>query len=210
MSKNTFSIRNETQYRRNKFTVGGLSVNKLLFLVMVTVLSSTIISCGTDSKTEDPVPIVTGGGDNTNNTGNAELAPDFTLVDIMGNSIRLSDYKNKVVVLFFLGYACPSCKAVAPSVQSQLLNPYSSRNDYVVLGLDQWNGNLAGLTGFKTDTQVTFPLLLNASATASAFKTTYDRLVVVDKMGKIRFTGSRLVSSDISSAKTIVDTYLAQ
>lgn len=33
-----------------------------------------------------------------------ETAPDFTLTEYQGTSVSLSDFKGKVVYLFFLGY----------------------------------------------------------------------------------------------------------
>jgi peroxiredoxin len=140
----------------------------------------------------------------------AESAPGFTLTSLDGPAVSLSSFNNKVVVLFFFGYNCSSCKAVAPSVQTTLVTPYASRSDYMVLGLDQWNGNAASVQGFKTATGVTFNLLLNASGVATQYKSTYDRIVVIDKMGKIAFSGKQLASLDINAAKTKVDQLLAK
>lgn len=128
-------------------------------------------------------------------------APEFALKNLSGSTIKLSDYSNKVVVLFFFGNTCPSCIAAAPSVTSMLHTPFASRNDYQILGLDQWNGNMASVESFMTKTGATFPLLLNASAVASSYKTTYDRLVVIDKSGNIVFTGSQGAASDIATVK---------
>ena len=140
----------------------------------------------------------------------ADLAPGFKLKSLAGADVSLSDFKNKVVVLFFFGNNCPSCKAAAPNVESMLVTPFASNTNYMVLGLDQWNGNAASVQAFKTVTNVTFPLLLNASGVASDYKTTYDRIVVIDKTGKIAFSGKQAASSDISTAKTKVMELLAK
>jgi hypothetical protein len=89
-----------------------------------------------------------------------------------------------------------------------LFTAYSSRTDYQILGLDQWNGNTAKVQGFKNTTSVGFPLLLNASVIVTSYKSTYDRLVVIDKSGKIVFNGTQGASSDISAAKAKVDELL--
>lgn len=140
----------------------------------------------------------------------AEVAPAFTLKSLDGTDVSLSNFSNKVVTLFFFGNNCSSCKAIAPSIQSKLLTPFADNNSYMVLGLDQWNGNQASVQAFKAATGVTFPLLLNASAVASSYKTTYDRIVVIDKMGKIAFSGKQLASSDIDAAKAKVMELLAK
>jgi peroxiredoxin len=138
------------------------------------------------------------------------LAPGFTLKSLEGADVSLSNYKNKVVTLFFFGNNCPSCKAVAPSVQSTLVTPFASNTSYAVLGLDQWNGNTASVQAFKTATNVTFPLLLNASGVAAEYKTTYDRIVIIDKAGSIAFSGNQLVSQDLAAAKAKVTELLSK
>ena len=139
-----------------------------------------------------------------------EAAPAFSLKDLNGNSVQLSDYKGKVVLLFFLGNSCPSCKAVAPGLESTFVKGYANNSNFAILGLDAWDGDKTAVTAFKSSTSVTFPLLLEASDIASNYKVAYDRLVVVDKNGFVRFKGTQLASNDIGSAKTVVDTYLSK
>ncbi len=137
-----------------------------------------------------------------------DSAPDFTLTSLDGMNVKLSDNKGKVVVLFFLGSSCPSCKAAAPVIQSMLFSPFANRSDYKLLGLDQWNGNSSAVQSFKSTTGVTFSLLLNASGVASEYKTTYDRLVVIDQKGDIVFSGKQGAASDITEVKQKVESLL--
>lgn len=163
------------------------------------VFSFTFIFSSCSKDDDKIVPLETG-----------TAAPQFTLKSLNNSNVSLSDFKNKVVVLFFFGNNCPSCKAAAPNVESMLVSPFASQNDYMVLGLDQWNGNAASVEAFKTASGVTFPLLLNAASVASDYKTTYDRIVVIDKAGNIAFKGTQAASSDISAVKTKVTELLAK
>ncbi|HSM46166.1 MAG TPA: hypothetical protein VK872_00005 [Draconibacterium sp.] len=57
---------------------------------------------------------------------------------------------------------------------------------------------------------MTFPLLLNASGVAAEYKTTYDRIVIIDKAGSIAFSGNQLVSQDLAAAKAKVTELLSK
>lgn len=136
------------------------------------------------------------------------MAPAFELKSLAGQTVKLADFKDRVLVLFFFGNACPSCKAAAPSIQSMLQGTFGSNSSFALIGLDQWDGNAASVESFKTSTGVTFPLLLMASSTAKAYSTTYDRFVVVDKSGNIVFSGKQLAGSDLSTVKSKVEMLL--
>jgi len=48
----------------------------------------------------------------------AKPAPDFTLNDLNGSKVRLSDFKGKVVVLNFWSSTCAPCVAEMPSLNA--------------------------------------------------------------------------------------------
>lgn len=169
------------------------------------ILSTFLFSCSQENDMmENPTP--------ANGTPivptETTTAPDFTLKSLDGSDISLSDYKNKVVVLFFFGNSCPTCKAVAPSIESELAVPFKNNDSFQILGLDQWDGNSSAVEGFRKSTNVTFPLLLKASPVASLFKTTYDRLIVINKEGEIVFTGKQNGASDLKAVREKVDEIL--
>lgn len=178
-------------------TVSSVVQNMLkVSLVMLFLLA--LNSCSSDDENVDTTtPPVAGN-----------VAPDFTLTSLSKQTVKLSDSKNKVVVLFFFGNECPSCKAAAPSVCMQLNAPYASRADFQLYGIDQWDGNEAKVQSFQTITAVSFPLLLMGSGVAASYKTTYDRIVVIDKTGKIMFSGNQGTASDIAAAKAKIEELL--
>ncbi|MFA5046857.1 MAG: redoxin domain-containing protein [Paludibacter sp.] len=137
-------------------------------------------------------------------------APYFLLTTSEGNQINLFDYKNKTVVLFFFGNESESSKVAAKDIQKMLVQSYTSRDDIVFLGLDHWNGDMALVRSFKSSTGVTFPLLLDAGNTATNYKTTYDRLVIIDKNGNVVFSGTQNALDDITNVKQKVDILLAK
>lgn len=189
-----------------KFQIVKQSIKSIAIVAFLSVIAVSFSSCSSDDSGSPSSPIGTPTPTPTPDT--TTKAPDFSLTSSDGNQVKLSDFAGKVVVVFFFGNSCPSCKAAAPSIQSKLATPYSSNSNYQILGLDQWDGNKASVQSFKTATGVSFPLLLSASSVATNYKTTYDRLVVIDKSGNIVFSGKQGASSDVDAVKAKVDQLL--
>ena len=61
-------------------------------------------------------------------------APDFTLTDLDGNQIRLSDLRGKVVFINFWATWCPPCRAEMSEIEA-IHQEYKSK-DVVVIGVD--------------------------------------------------------------------------
>lgn len=62
------------------------------------------------------------------------LAPDFTLTDLEGNRITLSDFRGKVVFINFWATSCPPCQFEMPAIEA-VYQEYKSQ-DVVVIGVD--------------------------------------------------------------------------
>jgi cytochrome c biogenesis protein CcmG/thiol:disulfide interchange protein DsbE len=84
-------------------------------------------------------------------------APDFALVDAAGKTVRLSDYRGKVVLLNFWATWCEPCKAEIPWFVD-LQKTYA--DDLVVLGVsfdeDGWNS----VRPFVEQRGVNYPVML--------------------------------------------------
>jgi peroxiredoxin len=133
-------------------------------------------------------------------------APAFTLYNTNGNPVSLMDLKGKVIVLFFFGNASPECKTVVPCFREALVSPYANKVDYVVLGLDYWNGDIDNVRAFGNDTGIGIPLLLDAGNVGTVYKTFYNRIVVIDRDLNVVFSGTKEVSLDLLTAKATVET----
>jgi peroxiredoxin len=70
-----------------------------------------------------------------------EKAPDFTLADIDGNSLALSYYRGKVVLLDLFGIRCPPCVSEIEHLKS-LYNKYSQDQFAIIsIGVDPQDTN---------------------------------------------------------------------
>jgi peroxiredoxin len=70
----------------------------------------------------------------TSGTGIGSVAPDFVLKDVRGKNIRLSQYRNQVVLLVFMTTWCSYCRAEIPYLKD-LHARYSSKG-LVILNID--------------------------------------------------------------------------
>ena len=62
------------------------------------------------------------------------LAPDFTLVDLEGNPVTLSDFRGKTVFINFWATWCPPCRAEMPEIEA-VYQKYKDKG-VVVIGVD--------------------------------------------------------------------------
>ncbi len=61
-------------------------------------------------------------------------APDFTLNDLDGNEVSLSDFRGKVVFLNFWAIGCPPCRYEMPAME-EVYQEYKDE-DIVIIGVD--------------------------------------------------------------------------
>ncbi|WP_410489349.1 peroxiredoxin family protein [Bacillus sp. DTU_2020_1000418_1_SI_GHA_SEK_038] len=83
-------------------------------------------------------------------------APDFELKNLEGETVRLSDYKGKKVILNFWATWCPPCKAEMPAMQ----NFYEEVDDEIVILAINIDPEY-DVAGFAKEMDIHFPILLD-------------------------------------------------
>ena len=112
-------------------------------------------------------------------------APDFALTDISGKTVRLSDFKGKVVLLDFWATWCGPCKIEIPWFM-EFQRKYKDKG-FTVLGVSMDDGGWEDVRPFLDRLKVNYPVLLGTDETASNFDgvevlpTTF----LIDKEGRI-------------------------
>ena len=93
-----------------------------------------------------------------------QLAFDFTLDDVSGQRIKLSDLRGHPVVINFWATWCPPCRQESPALQSA----YQRFRDkgVILLGVDL-KENAETIQNFTTQFGLTYPLLLDRDGAVS-------------------------------------------
>jgi len=124
-------------------------------------------------------------------------APDFTLKDLDGKQVKLSDYKGKVVVLEWFNPGCPYVKAAHTKGSLKDTAQRQTKNGVVWLAI---NSGAPGKQGAGVDTnregKKTFgldhPVLLDESGQAGRAygATNTPHMFVIDKNGTLVYAGA--------------------
>ncbi len=111
-------------------------------LLAVALLGFLLAIQGCASSVQDTVGSSQEGSSTTGPKGSelapapeiGRLAPDFTLVDLEGNSVTLSDFRGKTVFVNFWATWCPPCRAEMPEIEA-VYQEYKDKG-VVVIGVD--------------------------------------------------------------------------
>lgn len=140
------------------------------------------------------------GGSNT--TNNAAIssepaplaghpAPDFELKTLAGETIRLSDYQGRPVIVNFWATWCPPCRAEFPDFQKISVE---QGDKVVIIGVNHTAGDSPQLVpGFVEEFGITFPIVLDESGdTVKTYRVVgLPTTIFIDRNGIINevFTG---------------------
>lgn len=115
-----------------------------------------------------------------------EIAPNFTLDNLNGESVSLEDYRGKIVFINFWATWCPPCRKEMPDLNKLYLD--NKEKDFVVLAVDVGETK-SQVAKFIEEGGYQFPVVLdrNSDVATRYFVTGIPKTVVVDEEGIIRF-----------------------
>lgn len=168
------------------------------------VLALSITACGTQSGTVKGAGAVT-----QESTGVGAQATDFTLRDLEGRQVQLSDYLGKNVVLInFWATWCLPCQAELPLLQ-QIYDKHKDKGLVILAVSMDGPETVAQVPGHAQRYGLSFPVLLDEETKVVAAynpKRTAPLTVEIDRRGQIARIRSgysagdeKLIQDDVES-----------
>jgi len=132
-------------------------------------------------------PMARSIGTITTNWPGGRPAPSFSLKDLTGNMVSLSDFKGKVVILDFWATWCPPCALEIPHFVT-LQEQYWAMG-FTVLGVAVSSGDAGMVNSFARKYRINYPILMADGQVQKAFggirsiPTTF----IIDAEGNMRY-----------------------
>lgn len=139
---------------------------KLIFWISVIIVLFTVAAIvfskkSTIASTASPSPTAS-AGTNTNTTEDDPVTvPDFTLSDLNGSDVSLSDFKGKIVVINFWAVWCKYCKEEMPDF-NELNKTMKNDGDVVFLEIDV-NEDKKTVVDYLTKNNIQMNILMDST-----------------------------------------------
>ena len=117
--------------------------------------------------------------------GQERVAPQFTLKDLNGRTVRLSDYQGKVVLINFWATWCPPCRAEMPDLV-RLQREYG-KEGLQIIGVTYPPEKKERVRRFARSLKVNYPIILGTSQFKDRFSSdeTLPLTIVINRDGKV-------------------------
>ncbi len=163
-----------------------------LTVIILIVFTTGLLITGCPQSSESDSTLSSSSNGASSSTGPppigtevGNLAPNFQLQDLNGNTVSLSDLRGSPVIINFWYTRCGWCVVEMPHLQA--VYEEHSVKGLVLLAID-WGEPLSVVSQFKQDNNLTFTMLLDSDKAVSlkydviGYPTTY----FIDKDGIIR------------------------
>lgn len=151
-----------------------------LVLIILIAFSSNTFCVGKGKTVVDPENY-----ENNVSKVDGDKAPDFTLKSFEGKTVKLSDYKGKVVIIDFWATWCPPCRKGIPDLIS-IQNDF--KEDVVIIGISlDGEKTIKDVPGFVKSYGINYPIVYGDEKVVAAYGGIegIPTAFVIDKKGNV-------------------------
>lgn len=148
-----------------------VSLNRLVRIVFIAIMVLLVSSSCTKGKKQ---------------AMKGDEAPDFTLSDLNGSDVRMSDLRGQVVLIEFWATWCPPCRESIPAM-NEIYKRYNEKG-LVILGISVDKGqNVAeDLRAFVREYSILYPVLIDSKNINNLYGVySIPTTFLIDKDGKV-------------------------
>ncbi len=136
-------------------------MKKLLVTLSIGLLTALLLSCGQKSNDLEKRPVTPEPAKPTQNppvSHSALKAPDFALQDAKGQTVHLSDFEGKLIILNFWATWCGPCRTEIPG----FVRLYSTYRDkgLVIVGVSVDQNGWQVVKPFINQFKINYPVLM--------------------------------------------------
>lgn len=122
-------------------------------------------------------------------------APDFSLQDISGKTVRLSDYNGKVIILNFFATWCPPCREEIPDFIE--LVDTTDKGRFAIIGVSVEKLDEDAVRKFAAAKKINYPVLVDDGFVSKAYGpiSSIPTTFIINRNGNIaeKIIGSRTI-----------------
>lgn len=145
----------QTMFRHANLLLSIVALAGLLFIINTRVRpdTATALPAPPSASANEPAPLV------------GHPAPDFTLADLDGNPVALSELRGQVLLINLWATWCPPCRAEMPAIQAV-------HDDFAAQGFEVLAVNVredpATVARYMQQNNLSFPALLDSQGQVAA------------------------------------------
>lgn len=130
-----------------------------------------------------------------------EKAPDFSLKSVDGKTVKLSDFKGKIVIIDFWATWCPPCRRGIPDLVA-IQNEFKDKVVIVGISLDR-EKTIKDVPGFVKDYGINYPIVYGDEKVVTSYGgiQSIPTSFIVDKKGNVADMHVGLVSKETYTNK---------
>lgn len=140
-----------------------------------------------------------------------DTAPDFTIKLTNGKTVKLSEFRGKLVMLQFTASWCGVCRKEMPFIERDIWQKHKDNPEFMLMAIDR-EEPLERVDSFANAIPITYPIGLDPKADIFAKYANREagitRNVIIDKTGEIVFMTRLYKPEEFNKMAELIDKLL--